>query len=160
MSVLSAIHLAIASAEKPIREISIVSAFFGFPLGGKCMNTGAVLILNYKKNLTSKLQVPDLYHLENVGALVEIDHREEQLVGVALRVPERVRHDRELVTGVSTHHTLPLSRHRCEHHDHRVAPGGCFDELPEFVAVEAQHRLFVGHVCELLHSFGQSETLE
>lgn len=41
-SVLSAIHLAMASAAKPIRWMSMVSLCLGLPLGGKCMKTGAV----------------------------------------------------------------------------------------------------------------------
>jgi hypothetical protein len=48
MSVLSVIHLAMASAEKPILCISMVSLCFGLPLEGKCMNTGAVFMFNWK----------------------------------------------------------------------------------------------------------------
>lgn len=48
MSVLSAIHLAMDSAENPIRCMSIVSAPLGLPFGGKCIKTGAVFNLIYK----------------------------------------------------------------------------------------------------------------
>lgn len=56
-SVLSAIHLAMASAEKPILCMSNVSPCFGLPLGGKCMKTGAVFTRSWNtwnKNLFYK----------------------------------------------------------------------------------------------------------
>lgn len=46
-SVLSCTHFAIISDAKPTLCMSIVSKGFGLPFAGKCMNTGAVLILNY-----------------------------------------------------------------------------------------------------------------
>lgn len=50
ISVRSATQRAIFSAAKPTLWISKVSTFFGLPLAGKCMNTGAEFRRNWKYN--------------------------------------------------------------------------------------------------------------
>ena len=93
--------------------------------------------LQYKPVKTTKCSFDATCHLEHFGSFIEVDHCEEQLVGIRLRIPKRVRDDHELVVSVFTDHALSLRGHRREHYDYGVVPRSGFDVVAELVDVKS-----------------------
>ena len=171
ISVCSPTQREMASAAKPTRWMSIVSAFLGFPLAGKCMITGAVFSFNCRINtnwVSSRFKNAILfehYLLENVLSFVEIDQREEKLVGEHLLVSERIGHNlvfvqsvperwkklvhdrqiagsREITKNLLADRALPFRGHGGKHNDDRVVSGRGFHQIPVFIAVKTNHSSF------------------
>lgn len=116
ISVRSPIHFAIASAPNPTRWISIVSAAFGLPLGGKCIYTGAVFNFIWKISIlstSSHFLVFSTYQPKNIGSFIKINRSKEQLVGVQWRISEGISHYCKFVIGMSKITIKLLNIHRC-----------------------------------------------
>lgn len=95
----------------------------------------------------SRVQTQQLKH---VGALIEVNHSEEQLIRVSLRIAIRICHYRVLVVSVTANYTLPGRCHCSEHDDDRVVSRCRLYKVTETVPIEAHHRPLGVHVQQLL----------
>ena len=100
-----------------------------------------------------------LHGLEDVGALVEVDHGEEHLVGVELRVAVRVGDELVLCSGLLTDGALPLRRERREHDDNGVVSGRAAHKVLELVAVQLDDGPLRREVHQLRDLVGQGVLL-
>ena len=104
-------------------------------------NRQKIKFRNFSKNST--------YSLKDVGALVEIDHGEEETRRIAARKSPRIRDDRIFVVGLLADLALALGLQRRQHDDYRVVARRIFHVFAKFVAVEANDRLAIVPVDEL-----------
>ena len=100
-----------------------------------------------------------LHGLEDVGALVEVDHGEEHLVGVELRVAVRVGDELVLCGGLLADGALPLRRQRREHDDDGVVAGRAAHKVLELVAVQLDDGPLRREVHQLRDLVGQGVLL-